>query len=99
MPLPRLRPSSGSRFGPKTSRAMMRTIAISGSPMFPGIEPMLPRPVGRSAVALDDAVGDQGQELPLFGVEPGLLQRLLGLGDQDQRPRPDAVEGARGGDA
>ena len=37
MPRPRLRPSSGSRFGPKTSRAMTRTIAISGSPMFPGI--------------------------------------------------------------
>ena len=41
MPLPSERPSSGSRFGPKTIRAMIRTMPISRGPMLPSIRTMV----------------------------------------------------------
>ena len=59
------------------------------------------RPNGRcgSAVALDDAVGDEVEQLALLGVELGAARGArLAVGDHLERPGADPLQGAGGGD-
>ena len=51
-------------------------------------------PLSRSAVALDDAVGDQVEQLALLGVEAGAVEPALCRGDHLQGPRADLLQRA-----
>ena len=50
------------------------------------------------AIPLDDAVGDEVEQPALLGLEVGLLEAALCVGDDLQRLGPDPFERARRGD-
>ena len=70
MPRPRLLPSSGRRLGPKTTRAMIRTIASSSGPML-GIGPMV-----TAAGAPIGSPLEIGRSLPGSGVFSDFVEKV-----------------------